>query len=298
MRHHLLAASLLLLLAAGAAQQRAQGQEQAAGAAAHGAAVAAAQATRERSMPAGAPASTAEHAAPCQRLPFTDEFLHPLEQQKRLEARLAAVQAHQEMQQWLQSFFQTPASELTSTRLADAHRAAEAARAARAAERLAERAKAAAAKAAVAAVGSGAAALAARAGSMTEGANSTLGLGKAAALRGEDAQLAKQGPASGREDEEEPLQERDGFVDVPPPASGCGNSSTCVRAAAAKLLASREHPGSIIRLRWPGFVEDTRRWAAGPGPNGTCLPRQPGEAVQREYLLVVPVGNDISPILR
>ncbi|KAL4419036.1 hypothetical protein ABPG77_010023, partial [Micractinium sp. CCAP 211/92] len=133
---------------------------------------------------------------------------------------------------------------------------------------------------------------------MTEGANSTLGLGKAAALRGEDAQLAKQGPASGREEEEEPLQERDGFVDVPPPASGCGNSSTCVRAAAAKLLASREHPGSIIRLRWPGFVEDTRRWAADPGPNGTCLPRQPGEAVQREYLLVVPVGNDISPILR
>ncbi|KAL4430961.1 hypothetical protein ABPG75_006217 [Micractinium tetrahymenae] len=206
---------------------------------------------------AAAPASAARQAGPCQRLPFTDEFLHPLEQQKRLEARLTAVQAHSEMQEWLQKLFQTPASELTSTRLADAHRAAEAAKAAAVAT----------AKAA---------------------AEAAVAVHAAAAAAKRAAKAAK----------EEPLQERDGFIDVPAPAPGCGNSSACVRAAAGGLLARCERPGSgFLRLRWPRFAEDARRWAAGPGPNGSCLPRQPGEAVRRDYLLVVPVGNDVSSVL-
>lgn len=281
MRQSLLAASLLLLLAAGAAQKQPEGRGPAAGAAVPGGA-AAATAASELPLPASLPAS-AEHAAPCQRLPFTDEFLHPLEQQKRLAARLTAVQAHNEMQRWLQAFFQNPASQLTSTRLADAHRATEAAATA-AVEAAAKAAEAAAAAAGLNGTAVPAAVHAATAGDATS-----------EALAGQKAQRGN--PAAAAAEVEAPLQQRDGFADVPPPGPGCGNSSACVRAAAASLLARHERPGSPLRLRWPHFVEDARRWAAGPGPNGTCLPRQAGEAVRREYLLVVPVGNDISPVL-
>lgn len=104
--------------------------------------------------------------------------------------------------------------------------------------------------------------------------------------------------AAAEEADKQPLQDRDGFIELAPLAPGCNTSAACVRSAAASLLARHERPGSALRLRWPRFAEDARRWAAGPGPNGTCLPRQPGEAVQRQYLLVVPVGNDLSPVLQ
>ena len=72
-------------------------------------------------------------------------------------------------------------------------------------------------------------------------------------------------------------------------------SVACLRDEAARMLAAPEPPHV---LRWPRFAEDPRRWAAGPGPNGTCLPRQPGEALRRDFLLLAPVGNDLSSVSR
>lgn len=76
-------------------------------------------------------------------------------------------------------------------------------------------------------------------------------------------------------------------------------NATCARAAAERLLLRGEQPGQrALQLRWPQFPEDPRRWAARPHANGTCLPRQPREALSRDYLLVAAVGNNLSAVDR
>lgn len=75
--------------------------------------------------------------------------------------------------------------------------------------------------------------------------------------------------------------------------------AACARAAALSLLLEHERPGQgPAQLRWPPLTEDARRWAAGGGGRGVCKPRQPGETIHKDYLLIAPVGDDLTAVNR
>lgn len=75
--------------------------------------------------------------------------------------------------------------------------------------------------------------------------------------------------------------------------------SACARAAAHALLLERERPGQgVAQLAWPPLPEDARRWAAVDTVRGACKPRQPGEEIRRDYLLIAPVGDDLAAVDR
>ena len=92
-----------------------------------------------------------------------------------------------------------------------------------------------------------------------------------------------------------PRQE-DAATDVLAAAGGLPCDAVCARAAAEQLLVTGEGPGQrLLQLRWPQLPEDPRRWAAWGGGHG-CLPRQPGEALTKDHLLIAAVGNNLSAV--
>ena len=191
----------------------------------------------------GGPCPCAECKACCcsQQLQQAESaalFQHPLAPPQQRRGRQVAERAHTEMQHWLEGYFNSSASQLTSTRLQAAQVRHTAVRAA----------------AAVAAT--------------------------AAAPQAE--------PAAG------------GAVDVPSLVPRC--DAACSRASAAEVLAARERHGKPLPLRWQPFSEDPQRWvatASGKSSGGAaCRLRQPREKVQKDYLVIAPVGNNLAVIDR
>ena len=90
--------------------------------------------------------------------------------------------------------------------------------------------------------------------------------------------------------------------DVLATAGGQPCNASCARRAAEQLLVASESPGhGYMPLAWPQFPEDRRRWAAAAATDGSgagCKPRQPGEPIGKDYLVVAAVGNDLSSVNR
>jgi hypothetical protein len=91
-----------------------------------------------------------------------------------------------------------------------------------------------------------------------------------------------------------------GAIDVPSPVPRC--DAACSRVAAIEVLAARERHGKPLPLRWQPSADDPQRWvasASGESSGGAaCRLRQPREKVQRDYLVIAPVGNDLTVINR
>lgn len=238
----------------------------------------------------GSSAAAAGEAQPTEEeLAAAALFQHPLAPPEQQRNWRAGAQTHVEMQRWLRRFFARDASRLTSTRLQAAQMAAAASGGRGPAVPLA--------------VGEAGDVLATAGGSPC---NATC-----ARKAAEELLVGGEAPGHGfmplvwpqfPEDKRRWAAVRTALND-----STAGDSSTTAGSESTPAAASGSAAGANRRTlaeeasssgSTSTAADSSMAHASVSEPVTTCLPRRPGEAITKDYLVVAAVGNDLTTINR